>query len=218
MGAPYPVTARGTTRKRERDEGRWNGVHTLTTVILMGAGVWTYDDRAAELVARTGREGPAKRLGHDLVLRWRHWHAEVDHDGPTPTAVRVTVPLDGLEVVRGEGGVKSLSGPEKVLARRQALKVLGGRKHPTIEFHGDEVEAGDAGWTVMGTLRVNGGSALVTVDVRPDGDGLVATATVRHSDLGVQRVKLAAGALSVADEVRVRVEGLSDPTRGTSDA
>ena len=202
----------------------WNGIHVLTTVTRMGSPeqvrgqTWTYDDADAELVAVTGREGPAARLGHDLTLRWRHWHAEVEHVDGVPTSVRVTVPLEGLEVVRGDGGVKGLSAPERALARRQALKVLGGRTHPTIELHADTFEQGGGGWDVTGTLRVNGASSPCTLRVTERDGRLDVATTVRHSDVGVERVKLAAGALSVADQVEVRVEGLPDPRRGTSRA
>jgi polyisoprenoid-binding protein YceI len=190
----------------------WNGSGELDSFTPMGP--WTYDDTAGELLVVTGVEGPASRLGHALTLRWRHWHAEVEHTEGTPTAVRVTVPLDGLEVVRGEGGVKGLSGPEKAIVRHRALKELGASEHPTADFHADEVEATDEGWLLRGTLRVRGRSVAYDVHVREADGRLSVDEAVRQTDLGVTPVRFLGGAFSVADEVRVRIDGVAAPDTG----
>ncbi|MDR7363427.1 YceI family protein [Nocardioides marmoribigeumensis] len=177
-------------------------------------GVWTYDETAGDLLVLTGVEGPAARMGHALTLRWTRWRAEVEHAEGTPTSVRVTVPVDGVEVVRGEGGVKGLSGPEKAIVRRRALKELGAAEHPTVELHSEDVTADRDGWRVAGTLRIRGRSRPFTLRLRDEGGVLRAKETLRQTDFGVTPVRFLGGAFSVSDEVRVRLDGVAVPTEG----
>jgi polyisoprenoid-binding protein YceI len=174
-------------------------------------GPWTYDDTDGELLVLTGVEGPAARLGHALTLRWHGWHAEVAHDDGTPTSVQVTVPVDGLEVVHGEGGVKGLSGAEKAIVRRRALKELGAKDHLTIQYDADSVTSTGDGWLLDGMLRIRGRAQAFAVEVRPVGDRFEIDTTLRQTDFHVQPVRFVGGAFSVVDEVRVRVTGVAVP-------
>ena len=174
-------------------------------------GPWTYDESAGDLLVLTGVEGPAAWMGHALTLRWSRWSAEVSHEHGTPTAVRVTVPVDGLEVLHGEGGFKGLSSAEKGLVRRRALKELGASTHPTVEFSADEVTRESDGWSLAGTLSIRGRSRPHAVRVH-ETDGLLSVeTTVRQSEHGVTPVRFVAGAFSVVDEVRVQLTGVSAP-------
>ena len=174
-------------------------------------GPWTYDDTAGELLVLTDVEGPAARLGHALTLRWNGWHAEVEHDGGTPTSVQVTVPVDGLEVVHGEGGIKGLSSAEKAIVRHRALKELGAKEHLTIQFDADSVTSTGSGWLLDGTLRIRGRAQAFAVEVREEGGRLGLDATLRQTDFRVTPVRFVGGAFSVVDEVRVRLSGVAAP-------
>ena len=177
-------------------------------------GRWRYDATDGELLVLTGVEGPASRLGHALTLRWHGWRAEVSHAEGVPTAVRVTVPVDGLEVVHGEGGLKGLSSVERSMVRRRALKELAADQHRTIELRTDSVSPDGDGWLLEGTLRVRGRSRACVVHVRRDGDRLTVEQTLRQTAFGVTPVRFLGGAFSVADEVRVRVSGVAAPEPG----
>jgi polyisoprenoid-binding protein YceI len=181
---------------------------------VQAMGPWTYDESAGELLVLTGVEGPAAWMGHALTLRWHGWHAEVDHDAGRPTAVRVTVPVDGLEVVHGEGGFKGLSTPEKALVRRRALKELAAEEHREIGFEADSVSSTGSGWLLDGTLRIRGRALACAVEVRDDGGTLSAETTLRQTDVHVPPVRFLGGAFSVADEVRVRLTGVAVPAEG----
>ena len=166
---------------------------------------WTYDDSAGDLLVLTDVEGPAARLGHALTLRWTGWRAVVQHERGTPVSVRVTVAVDGLEVVRGEGGIKGLSAPEKALVRRRALKELGASEHRETAFHADEVVRTEDGWLLRGTLRIRGTSRAYDVRVRERDGRLEVDEPVRQTAFGVAPVQFLAGTFGVADEVRVRL-------------
>ena len=177
-------------------------------------GAWTYDDAAGDLLVLTGVEGPAARMGHALTLRWRGWHAAVEHESGRPTSVTVTVPVEGLEVVHGEGGLKRLSSPEKAMVRHRALKELGAREHPTIGFHADSVTSTGSGWLLDGTLTIRGRGHLCAVEVREDGGVLDVGTTLRQTDVHVTPVRFLGGAFAVADEVRVQLRGIAVPAEG----
>jgi polyisoprenoid-binding protein YceI len=175
---------------------------------------WRYDERDGDLLVLTGVEGRASGLGHALTLRWTRWRAEVSHEDGTPVAVHVTVDVAGLEVVRGEGGPKGLSRVEKAMVRRRALEELDAAHHRTIEFSAPSVEPDDSGWVLTGTLRVRGRERAYAVRVRDAGGRLSVDAPVRQSDFGVTPVRFLGGAFSVADEVRVRLDGVAAPPAG----
>ncbi len=177
-------------------------------------GLWTYDAGDGDLLVLTEVEGPAARLGHALRLRWHGWRAQVSHADGVPTAVRVTVPVEGIEVVHGEGGLKGLSSAEKAVVRRRALKELRDADHPRIELCAETVEPDGDGWLLRGTLRVAGRCRACVVRVARDGDLLRVEETVRQSDFGVRPVRFLGGAFSVADEVRVRLAGVAAPVAG----
>ena len=176
-------------------------------------GSWTYDERDADLLVLTGVEGPASRLGHALTLRWTRWRAVVEHADGTPSTVHVRVGADGLEVVHGEGGLKGLSRVEKAMVRRRALKELGAADHPEIDFVA-EVERDRDGWLLRGTLRVRGRSRAYAVHVREADGRLSVDEPVRQTDFGVRPVRFLGGAFSVADEVRLRLDGVVPPDAG----
>src|SRR5512143_1568890 len=84
---------------------------------LMTANVWKLDASDGQLLVKTGVTGRAAKLGHRLTIVMNSWQATVQWAGAEPTGVDLTVGVDSLEVLRGEGGAKGLSGPEKKLAR-----------------------------------------------------------------------------------------------------
>ncbi|MDH6195735.1 polyisoprenoid-binding protein YceI [Mycobacterium frederiksbergense] len=162
---------------------------------------------SGELLIRTGITGTAARMGHRLTIAMRSWRATVDWDGDEPTGVEVTVELDSLEVLRGEGGMTPLSGPEKALVRTNALKTLRAKRFPQATFRSTSMEHDADSVRLPGTLDLNGRTADQTVDVRIEDAGdswrISGRAQVRHSDFGIKQYSMLMGAMKVADEVEV---------------
>ena len=92
--------------------------------------VWSLDASDGELLLGTGVRGRAARMGHRLTIAMTRWHATVNWAGSEPATVELVVETDSFEVLRGEGGVKGLSAPEKTLVRSNALKSLDASRFP----------------------------------------------------------------------------------------
>ncbi|WP_208301214.1 YceI family protein [Mycobacterium sp. DL440] len=165
---------------------------------------WDLGPDSGELLLRTGVTGSASRMGHRLTIAMRSWHATVEWDGEEPAAVEVTVDLDSLDVLRGEGGMTPLTGAEKVLIRSNALKTLRAKKFPQARFRSTSIERSGSVVRLVGVLDLAGRSAEQTVEVEVvSDDSLTGAASVRHSDFGVKQYSMLMGAMKVADEVGV---------------
>lgn len=156
-------------------------------------------------------------MGHRLTIVMRSWRATVDLDGDEPIAVEVTVDLDSLDVLAGEGGMTPLSGAEKTLVRNNALKSLQAKRFPQEIFRSSSIERGEDSWRLAGTLDLSGQSREQTVVVHVVGDDadlrITGEALVRHSDHRIKQFSMLMGAMKVADEVRVTLTAqLGDPT------
>jgi polyisoprenoid-binding protein YceI len=171
------------------------------------SGSWTLDAAAGELTVRTGVAGRAARMGHRLTLAMTRWQAGVNWVDGEPSTAELVVEVDSLQVLRGEGGVKGLSGPEKSVARSNALKSLSASRFPQIRFLADVIAKTEDGYRLQGTLHIRGNARPHTVDLHTDdlGDSwrLTAESTVRQSDFGVKPFSMLVGSLRVADEVTV---------------
>ncbi|WP_118915239.1 YceI family protein [Mycobacterium shigaense] len=173
----------------------------------MTATVWTLDPSDGELLVRTGVAGRAARMGHRLTIAVTRWHATVRFDGADPIGVELVVETDSFEVLRGEGGVKGLSGPEKVLARSNALKSLDASRFPRIRFAAEVIDQTDQGYRLAGRLEIRGKAREHVIDLRTQdlGDSwrLSTESVVRQSEYGVRPYSLLMGSVQVADDVAV---------------
>lgn len=177
----------------------------------------TLDASSGELLLHTGVTGSAARMGHRLTIAMRSWLATLDVDGDEPVAVEVTVDLDSLDVLAGEGGMTPLSGAEKTLVRNNALKSLQAKRFPQAVFRSSVIERGEDSWRLAGTLDLSGQSREQSIVVHVTGDDadlrITGEALVRHSDHRIKQFSMLMGAMKVADEVRVTLTAqLADPT------
>lgn len=165
------------------------------------------DASDGELLVRTGVAGRAAKMGHRLTLAMRDWQATVQWDGDEPVIADLTVDVSSLEVLRGDGGLTPLSGPEKILVRTNALRSLDARRFPRIDFAAQTIEQTDDGYRLTGKLTIRGKSRQLTVEVCTDdlGDSwsLSSETVVRQSDFGIKPYAQLLGSLKVADEVTV---------------
>jgi len=169
--------------------------------------VWALDAADGELLVRTGVKGRAAQMGHRLTIVMRRWQAAVSWAGGKPVTAELAVDTESLQVLRGEGGVKGLSGPEKVVVRANALRSLNAGRFPEIHFTTDTIETGDDGYRLTGALEIHGKSRKHVIDLCTEdlGDSwrMSAQSTVRQSDYGVKPYSLLMGSVRVADDVTV---------------
>lgn len=159
------------------------------------------------LLLLTGVEGKAARMGHALTLRATDWTCVTTFDGDSPTAVEVRIQLPSLEVVKGEGGVKSLSDKDKRSILDSARKTMKVAKNPEAIFRTTAVQRAGSGWSLLGDLELAGISRQVAVDVTVGEDrNVVASASVLQSAHGISPYTQMLGALQVRDRVDVRLE------------
>jgi len=168
---------------------------------------WSLDRSDGELLIRTGVAGRAAQMGHRLTIAMRGWRATVQWSDDEPVSAELNVDVNSLEVVRGDGGLTPLSGPEKILVRSNALCSLDARRFPRIGFAAKTIEKTDDGYLLTGPLTIHGKARTQVVDVRTDDLGdtwrLSSEAVVRQSDFGVKPYSQLLGSLKVADDVTV---------------
>jgi polyisoprenoid-binding protein YceI len=169
--------------------------------------VWTLDASDGELLIRTGVTGRAARMGHRLTIAMKSWQATVGWAGAEPVSAQLAVEVDSFEVLRGEGGVKGLSGPEKALVKSNALKSLNAGRYPEIRFTADTIDKTGEGYRLTGKLHIRGKSRKHVIDLRTeDLSGawrMSAESSVRQTEYGVKPYSLLVGSVRVADEVSV---------------
>lgn len=173
----------------------------------MTKSTWSVGPAAGELRIRTGVAGRAAKMGHRLTIAMNSWEATVRWAGEKPTSAELTVEVDSLAVISGEGGIKPLAGPEKSVARSNALKSLDAKKFPQIRFVADDIAKTADGYRLTGTTEIHGTARAQVVDLKVEDGGdvwaLSAAVRITQSDFGVQPYSLFMGSLKVADEVTV---------------
>lgn len=159
----------------------------------------------ATLRVRTHRQGIAAKAGHDLIIEVGRWEARLTL-GAAP-ALELTADATSLEIREGLHGVKPLSDRDRREIRKNIdAKVLGGSP---ISFRSTSVtDAGGGALDVAGDLTMAGATRPTSFSVRVGDDGAVSAATsVQQTTWGIKPYSGLMGALKVADEVQVEVDG-----------
>jgi polyisoprenoid-binding protein YceI len=173
----------------------------------MDSTTWQLDQSDGRLTIRTGVEGPAAKMGHRLTIAVNSWSAHVGWEGSEPVRARLTVDVDSLEVVSGEGGVTPLTPPEKLLARANAMKTLDRKRFPQIVFETTDIERMDTDCRLAGTVQIHGKTRDSVVDLNVEETGgtwhMSADVQIRQSEFGVKPYSMLMGAMKVADVVTV---------------
>jgi polyisoprenoid-binding protein YceI len=179
--------------------------------------VWTLDASNGELQVRTGVTGRAARMGHRLTIAMTRWQATVSWHGAEPVAAECVVEISSFQVLRGEGGVKGLSGPEKALVRSNALKSLDASRFPEARFIADSAEKiarTDDGYRLTGTLDIRGKSREHVIELHTadlgDSWRMSAQSSIRQSDYGIKPYSLLMGSVQVANDVSVSFTAVHD--------
>lgn len=180
----------------------------LTTPALgVAESHWSLDATTGELLIRTGVAGPAAKMGHRLSIAMTSWQADVRWRAGKPVHAELTVVVDSLQVIKGDGGVTPLSGPEKSVARFNALKSLDAKKFPQIRFTTDDIATAPRGYRLTGTVEIHGTSRAQVIDLAVEEDtdawAISAHAVLTQSDFSIKPYSLLMGSLRVADEVTI---------------
>jgi len=96
----------------------------------------------------------------------------------------------------------------QVQANMSGPQVLDVQKFPTIEFQSTSIQGDGKGpWTVNGNLTLHGQTHPLSFTLQSDGAGrFTGSAMVRQTAFGITPIKIAGGAVSVKDEVRVQFD------------
>jgi len=178
-----------------------------TSIRPVTARAWTLDASDGRLLVHTGVTGRAAKMGHRLTIAMNSWLATVRWSSGEPAEAELTVEVDSLQVLDGEGGVKALSGPEKALSQSNALRALDADRFPQIRFHASDIHKVEGGYRLAGTLEVHGVTAEREIGLRVEDLGeawrLSCEAAVRQSDFGMKPYSMLMGSMKVVDTVTV---------------
>ena len=162
------------------------------------------------LLVRTGRSGLGRRAGHDLTIEAARWSGTLTLPGDAATipgaasaegaSVEVTVPVEGLEVREGTGGVLPLSDQDRAEITKNLRRILGASD---IVFTASAATGTADDFTVEGRLTIAGRTEPLTVRGRADGARVRGEATVKQTRWGIKPYSAFFGALKLADDVTV---------------
>jgi hypothetical protein len=151
------------------------------------------------LKVKTGKEGAAAKMGHDLVLGVNSWEATVE-GGDSPS-ISLTADPGSVEVIDGSGGAKPLSDKDKGDIKKSiASKVLGSSQ---ITFTSSSVDDNAA----QGDLSIAGQSSSISVPLQVNGGKISGTVSLNQADFGIKQFSAMMGALKVSKQVTVEFEG-----------
>jgi polyisoprenoid-binding protein YceI len=155
---------------------------------------------------KTGRQGMASKVGHDLTLEASNWKATLTVDGdPSRSEVQATIEPRSLEVTAATGGAKPISDKDKKDIKKNISGLLG---NDSITFTSTSVEPkDDSSVKVAGALSISGQSRPATLDLRATPGGrLTGSLTVVQTQFGIKPFSAMMGALKVKDEVEVNLD------------
>jgi polyisoprenoid-binding protein YceI len=175
-------------------------------------GTYALEPPDARLTIRTARRGAASKAGHDLVIEVQTWGATVQiAPDPAQSVLELNADSRSFKVLEGTGGIKPLTESDKgSIVQTVNDEIL---KGTPITFRSTAVRPeGDGRFHVTGDLEIANGISLVAFDLTVDDEGRVTgEATVKQSEWGIKPYTALFGALKLADEVQVRLEGRLKP-------
>jgi len=162
-------------------------------------GTHTIGPSNGSLKVKTGKEGAAAKMGHNLTIGVNSWEATVE-GGDSPS-IKLTADPSSLEVISGEGGAKPLGDKDKADIKKTINgKVLGSSE---ISFTSSEVTDSQA----KGDLSIAGKSSQVTIPLSISGDKISGSTTLSQKEFGIKPFSTMMGALKVTEQVTVEFEG-----------
>jgi polyisoprenoid-binding protein YceI len=154
---------------------------------------------------KTGRQGMASKVGHDLTLEAGNWTASVSvGDDSSVSEVTAAIEPRSLEVTAATGGAKPVSEKDKTDIKKNITGLLGNNQ---ITFRSTSVQAdGGPQVKVAGDLSIAGQSRPITLDLTTASGRLQGTLTIVQTQFGIKPFSAMMGALKVKDEVQVTLD------------
>ena len=166
-------------------------------------GTHTIGPSNGSLKVKTGKEGAAAAMGHNLVLGVGSWQATVE-GGDSPS-ISLTADPGSIEVLEGTGGAKALSDKDKAkIVKDAGGKVLGTSQ---ITFTSSSVEDNGGQLLAKGDLSIAGQSSSVSVPLQVGGGKVSGSVTISQKDFGIKQFTAMMGGLKVKDQVEILIEG-----------
>jgi polyisoprenoid-binding protein YceI len=165
--------------------------------------------RDGRLLLKTSRTGLGRKAGHDLTIEVSRWAADlvVDPGDPARSGVAVTIEADSLRVLEGTGGLKPLSDADRAeIEKTIREKILHPADHPVIRFSSQQVTGNAASFGITGDLSIMDRTHPVQVQAAMAGGRIQGNATITQSAWGIKPYSAFAGALRLADDVRVEFD------------
>jgi polyisoprenoid-binding protein YceI len=154
---------------------------------------------------KTGRQGMAAKVGHDLTLEAANWKATLTvDDDPSRSEVNATIEPRSLAVTAATGGAKPMSEKDKKEIAKNIVGLLG---NGSITFTSTSVDVRDSSVKAVGELSIAGQSRPVTMELTATPDGrLQGGMTLVQSQFGIKPFSAMLGALKVKDEVEINLD------------
>jgi polyisoprenoid-binding protein YceI len=163
----------------------------------------------ATLTVHTARGGAAAKAGHDLTIHVTAWRASLAvGDDAVPTAMELTADATSLRVHAGTGGMQPLGDDHKASIHQTIDEEVLKREDIAFRSTGVQPGAGDGRLRVEGELTLAGATRPIAFELSLADDGTIgASAVVTQTAWGVKPYSALFGALKVADDVGVVLDG-----------
>jgi polyisoprenoid-binding protein YceI len=163
----------------------------------------------ATLTVRTARGGAAARAGHDLTIHVTAWQASLAvGDDAVPSAMELTADATSLRVHEGTGGMQPLGDDQKASIHQTIDEKILRREDIVFRSTGVQRGADDSHLRVEGELTLAGASRPIAFELAVADDGTIgASAVVTQTAWGLKPYSALFGALKVADDVDVVLDG-----------
>ena len=167
-----------------------------------------------QVLIKTGRDGIAARVGHDLIIEITAWSAQVvvpADGGLAAAALTASLDLGSLVVRSGSGGAKPLSDRDRRDIKNQARKILGDGASASFASSRVVLAAPTAldepSGAVEGSLTLNGTTRPFRIQVEGIDSGRYrGRGVLKQTDFGIKPYNGFFGALKLLDEVNIEFE------------
>ena len=167
-----------------------------------------YDEKTAECLVFTFKDGLLSKLAHDLKIRVTRFTLEVTQ---SPPSVRAEFDAHSLRVVNamkdGQEDPSALSDADKEKIASQIVEdVLHSNEHKSIVFTSSEVSMADGGgYRIQGELNLHGAKRPISAPTRLADGRQVIELELNQPDFGITPFKAMMGTLKIKPEVRVQL-------------
>ena len=159
----------------------------------------TIDRNRSTVEVTVSRSGLLSAFGHDHRITAPISSGEIRAEGGPRT--EIAFDARALRVVDPD---LSDSDRAKVQVAMEGPDVLDAERHPEIVFRSTAIEAaGNARWSVSGTLALRGETRPIQADVSFAGRRYRGSAVIKLTDFGIRPPAVAGGTVRVRDEVRI---------------